>query len=80
MPKFYKTTFSIDVLSEEPFGDALSLRQIDDAISFGDCVGSNLRSTSTELTPLEAVNALYQAGSEPSFFGLHDDGSSDYEA
>ncbi len=66
--KFYKTTFKIDVLSEEPFGECLSLGQIDYAISEGDCVGANLRSTEQELTPKQMADALYEVGSEPGFF------------
>jgi hypothetical protein len=75
MTRYYKTTFTIDVLSEEPLGDCLSLGQIDYAITDGDCVGSNLRQVEAELTSKEMAQALLEAGSEPDFFMLDDDGN-----
>jgi hypothetical protein len=81
MAKFYKTTFTIDVLSEEPFegghplGDSVSLEQIAYEINEGSCVGTNLRSVQVELTPKEAADALIEAGSDPSFFSLDDQGN-----
>ena len=73
--KLYRTTFSIDVLSEESLGDCLSLAQIDYAISEGDCCGGNLRSVETPITPKQAADSLYEFGSTPDFFQLDDDGN-----
>ena len=74
MKTFYRTTFTIDVLSEEPLGDCLSLSQIDYAISEGDCVGGNLQAAQTLLTGKGAALALIELGSDPGFFNLTEDG------
>jgi hypothetical protein len=75
--KFYRTRFSIDVLSEEPLGECLSLSQLDYAINEGDCVGFNLRSKQSKLTSKQMASALLEAGSEPSFFHLNDNGEAE---
>lgn len=63
MSRFYKTTFVVEVLSEEPLGDCLSLSQIDYAISEGPCVGRINETEVKELTPKEVADALYDFGS-----------------
>lgn len=73
--KFYKTTFTIEVLSEEPLGDELTLSQIDYAITEGPCVGFTLLNRQEELTSKQMADALYEAGSDPGFFQLDDDGN-----
>lgn len=72
MTKFYRTTFTIKVLSEEPLADCLSLSQIDCITNEGDCVGYDLTSTEEELAPADMAKALIEAGSEPGFFQLDD--------
>lgn len=76
MTKFYKTTFTIEVLSEGPLGDCLSLSQIDYAISEGDCVGGNLTANEIEISAKQVADTLYVFGSTPSFFNLDDEGNS----
>ena len=72
--RFYKTTFSIDVYSELPhsFSD---LSEIHRAITDGPCIGSNLRTVQTTLTPKQVADALTAAGSDPTFFNLDHDGN-----
>ena len=75
MQKFYKTIYTIEVLSEEPIPDELSMLQIIEEASDGDysyeCVGH----AEVELTPKEAAEALIAQNSDPEFFGLHEDGT-----
>jgi hypothetical protein len=71
---FYRTTISIDVLSEEPLPDGLSLTEIDYAITDGPCVGGAMRAEQRIVTAREAADALHEFGSDPSFFQLTDDG------
>jgi len=74
--KFYKTIIQIEVLSEEPYDN-------DDpaAIGYdcdeGDCVGTSKIVSQKVLTGKQMANALYDAGSEPGFFQLNDDGTTD---
>lgn len=71
----YRTTFSIDVLSEEPLGDCLSLSQVEYLITEGECVGAALVSKQTTLTNKEMAAALIAAGSTPDFFMLDEAGN-----
>lgn len=75
MTNYYLTTFTIQVLSEEPLGDCLSLSQIDEAISTGDCVGGNLTAKELSISSQEAVTTLIAFGSEPGFFNLDEAGN-----
>lgn len=73
--KFYKTILQIEVLSEdEPIDDELSLKEIDYAITEGDCSGIVKIVETVELTPEQAAKALEAQGSDPEFFGLTEDG------
>jgi len=74
MAKFYKTTVSIDILSEEPI-EELGLKSLAFEIDQGELVGGHLRFERVELTPKQAADELYAVGSEPGFFQLRDDGS-----
>jgi len=59
MPNIYKTTFTIEVLSDEPLGDCLTLSQIDYAISEGACVGRFTQTKEKALTDSEARTEIY---------------------
>ena len=76
MPRFFRTKFTMEILSEGEFGDALSLEQIAWAISEGDCVGRLSADGVDALTPKGMADALIDLGSEPGFFQLDDDGKS----
>lgn len=76
--KFYRTTITIDVLSEEtPLDEDMTLTEIDYVITEGDCVGGNLSMAVEELTREECAEALTAMGSEPGFFDLLDEDEED---
>jgi len=74
-PKYFKTTFTYSVLSEDPLPDCLTLEQIHVLTHYEDCVGQFVSTTQEELTPKQTAEALYAFGSEPGFFQLNDDGT-----
>jgi hypothetical protein len=68
--KFFKTTYTIEVLSEHEPASNLSLTAVDHAITYGDCEGKVTDDGGTELTFNEMVIALYEQGSSVEFFNL----------
>jgi hypothetical protein len=74
--KFYQTTFKLVVLSEYPISN-LSLGEIAYMVDEGDGVGTFHVSEEKVVSPQEMVTLLYDAGSEPSFFLLDEDGNPD---
>ena len=70
--KYYRTTFTIAVLSEEPIlgdlSDALQEANTGSYVAYGE------DSVQTEFTGKQMADALYEAGSEPGFFMLNDEG------
>lgn len=70
--KYYRTTFAIAVLSEEPIlgdlSDALQEADTGSYVAYGE------KNNQETLTGKQAADALYDAGSEPGFFMLNDDG------
>ena len=72
---FYKTTFRVVVLSEDPIPDDLSLRSVLDEADAGAYVANEASQLTKELNGRQAVNALYKFGSEPGFFRLDDKGN-----
>ncbi len=76
--KFYKRVFKFEVLSEEPLTGDPDLSDLDAMTDTGDCVGRFLEDDGNEtLTGAQMAKALYEAGSEPGFFQLDDDGNID---
>lgn len=74
--KFYKTTITTVVLSEEPFRYE-TLADMQEQIYAGDCSGT-FTDKSEELSAKEIVNALKEQGSDPEFFQLDKDGNELY--
>ena len=74
MKKFFKTTITIEILSEKKY-NSTDLSKIAYDITDGDCSGKVEVSSYQELTPQEAAKALLAQGSDPEFFGLDDDGN-----
>lgn len=72
--KFFKTLFTVEVLSEDEPVTNLGLEDIARAIYEGDCSGVTQLSSVQELTPKEMAVALKTQGSDPGFFGLTDGG------
>lgn len=67
--KFYKTVYEIVVLSEEQPNNP-SLETIAHQITEGDWSGTARETYSRELDGKQAARALYNQGSDPSFFQL----------
>jgi len=74
MNKYYQTTFTVVVLSQEPLGD-LTLGQIEYETMEGHSVMKSIDYKEVKITAKQAVKALYEARSEPSFFQLDDKGN-----
>ena len=75
--QFYKTTIMVEVLSEKPV-DFENLSAVDLEITEGDCSGKWEVTKTEELTGEQAVKALLEQGSDPSFFRLTDKGEDIY--
>lgn len=73
--KFYKTTYKIVVLSQEPLPPDMSLKDIDYAITFGECSGEVGLVQEEIMNGEQAAKALIAQGSDPGFFGLDDEGN-----
>lgn len=72
--KFYRTTFTIEVLSDRQLGE-VSLEQLAYLTDQGDCVGSALVGKEHKVSAKVMAGLLEDAGSDPGFFQLNDDGS-----
>lgn len=72
--RFYRHTYQVVVLSESP--DHAELASLPGQVEDGpDCLVSFDHVKEEELTGKEAADALYEAGSEPGFFNLDEDGN-----
>ncbi|MFZ3166792.1 MAG: hypothetical protein WA130_04190 [Candidatus Methanoperedens sp.] len=71
--KFFKTTITVEVISEgAPMDCVTDLRDLHAAIVDGPCSGDIKITAVKELTPGKAAAGLIRQGSEPEFFGLED--------
>ncbi len=73
--KFYRTVITVEVLSDLPLPDGLSLEAISNAIEQGDCSGRVITLLDNE--PVDGfimANLLQAQGSDPEFFGLTPEG------
>ncbi len=70
--KFYKTTFTIEVLSEGTPIECTNLQDLHAAITDGPFSGLVETVTIEELTSIKAAAELIQQGSDPGFFGLEE--------
>ncbi len=75
--KFYKTTLTYEVLSEEPVPDEISLEEVAREASQGRYVGRSGPRFETELCGRSMATSLYEFGSEPNFFMLDDEGQTE---
>ncbi len=73
--KFYVTTLTIKVLSEEPIPSYVELDGIVDEMDDGDYVGKVVETSEREVTGKEMADLLHDIGSEPQFFQIDDDGN-----
>lgn len=72
--KFYKTIFTVEVLSEDEPADGLNLKDIDYEITEGHMSGVVKDPIVIELTAKEAAQALLEQASDPEFFLLTAEG------
>lgn len=76
MRKFYKTTYTVTVLSEDnPPSKGMDLRDVLTECETGGWSGNITGHSVVDLSGLEAANELRRQGSDPGFFDLDDDGS-----
>jgi len=67
---FFKTTITLEVLSEDTDVSNMSLEDIAFAITEGDCSGMITKKKITKLTKRQVENALVKQGSSHDFFNL----------
>lgn len=72
--KFYKTVIIVEILSEKPNYEPVSLHSLSDDISTGDCSGSWTVKKQTVLNGKQMAKALEKQGSDPEFFNLTEKG------
>jgi hypothetical protein len=70
---FYRTTVTIEVLSDEPITD-VDLPYLLEGIENGPFVGGPLNKRQKRVSAKAMAAALYEFGSEPGFFQLDDAG------
>ena len=73
--RFYRTVLTITVLSETPIPGDMDLSDILNEADEGSYMAGGKELHQFTLSAKEAVNWLYDFGSEPIFFKLDDDGN-----
>ena len=73
--KFYRQSFTVTVLSDEPLPSTMGLSQVQHAITDGECSGQVERGPVEILSGKQMAKALEDQGSDPVFFGLERDGT-----
>jgi hypothetical protein len=71
--EFYKTVFTVTVLSEEPLNEP-DLSDLHHMITVGDCSGVVKQTSARVLNGLQAAQALQEQGSDPEFFQITEEG------
>ena len=69
--KFYKTTFTVEVLSEEPIPE-MSLDALEDEYNHGSYSAGSVKRKEKELTVKQVTKELKKQGSDPSFFMIEE--------
>lgn len=73
MRKYFLTTYTIKVLSEDYPVEDLTPAEVAEAIDTGNCVGLT-EASSVEIDGKRAATLLTEFGSEPGYFMLDDEG------
>lgn len=74
--KLYKSVLKVEILSEEPYPDVMSLNQVAFDIVEGECSGViEWDYLNAELHGTEAVKECEKHGSDPEFFQMDEDGN-----
>ena len=71
---YYRTRYTIDVLSEDPIPEGANLLNVLREADTGEYVAHREDTTVEELTGKQMADELHKAGSEPGFFMLNDEG------
>lgn len=71
--KFYRTVYTVEVLSEEPVGE-MSLADLDYEITEGHSSGRFLSTENEEVDGKKMAELLKAQGTDPEFFQLNDEG------
>ena len=80
MKKFYRTIIQVEVLSEDEIDlIANDLEAINYAITDGDCSGVVSVISTEVLSPQQMARATVAQGSDPTFFGIDQDGNPTYD-
>ena len=77
--KFYKTIFTITVLSEDPLKEIETLGELNYEITMGSCSGHINQDLSQTIDGPTAARLLEEQGSDPEFFELTSDGEDIYQ-
>ena len=72
--KFFKTVFTLEILSEKPIPSDISLGELNYGITEGECSGELNQTEVKELNGKEIATALIAQGSDPEFFQINDSG------
>lgn len=73
--KFFKTTYTVVVLSARTPAAGMGLDDLNDAITDGDCSGDVTDDGGIEVTPQEMAALLLSQGSDPEFLQLDEQGN-----
>jgi hypothetical protein len=73
--ELYKSTFVVTVLHEEPNFYPNSLEILAYQINEGDCVGEWVKTGEEKKVGYDAVQAVYDVGSDVEFFSMDHDGN-----
>ena len=73
--KFYRTVIEIEILSEAPFPDGMTLSEIDYEMTDGEYSGVNeIKVNNEQVSGKQMVKLLEAQGSDAGFFRLNTDG------
>lgn len=75
MKQMHKTTYTFVVLSEEPIHNAMEMSTVVAECDDGAYVAHTMTHKDEPVSPKRMATLLVQAGSDPSFFQLDDEGN-----
>jgi len=67
MNKYYRTIIQVEVLSDKPLSEEMTLGEIDYQITEGECSGRVTTVSCDEVSPKEMAELLISQGSDPQF-------------
>jgi hypothetical protein len=74
--KLYRNVYVVEILSEEPLGDGMTLEQLQYEMLEGDCSGVvKHKYIDQEVRGRKAAKMVMAQGSNPEFFGMNEFGN-----